>query len=180
MKSLRFGVLALCLLASVSVEAQESAPAEPEFKPGIPGLKMADVREHKHLWREIEELQSWERSERISIAEYRSKVIEKTTVFLGFTGEAATAFSTLATSSVTGLREAFAAGRKTDIDPSRPDSAFAAEMTATVERVTAKLSPEPRHQLFVPDVKKWLLRLAFGPSEAKEAKEIAASKPAGS
>jgi hypothetical protein len=178
MKFVVSGLLALALLVGSPVGAQEAAP---EFKPGIPGLKMADVREHKHLWREIEELQSWERSERITVAEYRAKVIEKTTVFLGFGGDAATAFSTLAAQSVTGLREAFAAGRKTDIDPSRPDSEFAAELTATVERVTSKLSPEPRHQLFVPDVKKWLLRLAFGPSEAKEAKETAAaSQPAGS
>lgn len=51
-------------------------------------------------------------------------------------------------------------------------------MTATAERVTGKLSPEPRHQVFVPDVKNWLLRLASGPSEAREAKEVTASKPA--
>ena len=79
----------------------QAAKTEPEFKPGIPGMKMVDVRDHKFLWREIKELQSWERSDRISVAEYRSKVIEKTAHFLELDGTTADEFATTASGTAT-------------------------------------------------------------------------------
>jgi hypothetical protein len=158
--------------------AQEAGPpgakgsgAEPEFRPGIPGLKIVDVRDHKFLWREIEELQIWERGDRISIAEYRSKVIEKTAHFLGLGGAAADEFAAAASGAVATIRESFHQTRRVDGDLSAAEAQFSADMSAAVARISSLLKKEPRHQLFAPDCKKWLLRLAFGPKEAKEARE---------
>lgn len=171
-------VLAALFVAHGAGAAQEPTPKAPELKPGVPGLKMADVREHSHLWREIEELQTWERSERISVAEYRSKVIEKTAQFLGFEGAAAQELTAAAAGAVADVRESFRASRRADLDPAEGQAVLDAGLTAAVARVTAHLRKEPRHELFAPDCKKWLLKLAFGPSEAKEAKEAKAGKEA--
>lgn len=158
-------------------EVKKTAEAAPELEPGIPGLKMADVRDHKHLWREIEELQTWERSDRISIAEYRSKVIEKTAQFLGFDGAAADRFAATSTLAIASVRESFRAGRRPEVDPASAQAQLSADLEAAAARVTAVFRQEPRHALFVPDCKKWLLRLAFGPSEAKEAREAKRAEP---
>ncbi len=152
-----------------SPEGKEASAAEPEFKPGIAGLKMADVRDHKHLWRDIEELQVWERGDRISVAEYRGKVIEKTAHFLGFGGAAADEFAAAASEAVASIRESFLARRATAGDG--VGARFSSDLRAAVTRVTSLLREDPRHQLFAPTCKKWLLKLAFGPDEAKEASE---------
>lgn len=171
-------VLAALLVTHGAGAAQEPAKTAPELKPGISGLKMADVREHSHLWREIGELQTWERSERISVAEFRSKVIEKTAQFLGFEGDAAQEFTTAAAGAVAGVRDSFRASRQPDLDPVEGQAVLDAGLTEAVARVTARLRKEPRHELFAPDCKKWLLKMAFGPSEAKEAKEAKVAKAA--
>ena len=48
---------------------------------------------------------------------------------------------------------------------------FTADLEAAVGHLEAQMEGEPRHRLFAPDCKKWLLKLAFGPKEAKEARE---------
>jgi hypothetical protein len=183
MKRLKTIVLALLAVLLARGAAAQEAVQAPELKPGIPGLKMADVRDHKHLWREIEELQAWENGDRISVAEYRSKVMEKTAQFLGFEGAAADGLTQAAAAAVAGLRESFHASRRTDLDPAGAQALFDSGLATAVTRVTSLLRKEPRHELFAPDCKKWLLRLAFGPSEAKEAREArqaqAAAGPAG-
>lgn len=172
MKPLKTALLVLAaLLVADGAGAAQAAQTPPELKPGIPGLKMVDVREHSHLWREIEELQTWERSERISVAEFRSKAIEKTAQFLGFEGDAAEKFNAAAAGAVAGLRDSFRASRQPDLDPLAGQAVLDAGLTEAEARVNARLRKEPRHQLFAPDCKKWLLKLAFGPSEAKEARE---------
>lgn len=163
--------------AAAPAEVKGTAEAAPVLEPGIPGLKMVDVRDHKHLWREIEELQSWERSDRISIAEYRSKVIEKTAQFLGFEGAAVEQFTAASTAAVASVRESFRAGRRPEVDPTSAQTQLAADLEVAAARVAAVFRPEPRHKLFVPDCRKWLLRLAFGPSEAKEAREAKQAEP---
>ncbi len=165
--------LIAAILVAHGAAAEETAQA-PELKPGIPGLKMVDVRDHKHLWREIEELQTWERSDRISVAEYRGKVVEKTVQYLGFEEAAAKDFTTAAAEEVAGLRESFRAGRGADVEPAEAQALLDSRLATAVTRVTSLLRKEPRHELFAPDCKKWLLRLAFGPSEAKETKEAKA------
>ena len=157
--------------AAPPAEAKAASEAAPELTPGIPGLKMADVRDHRHLWREIEELQTWERADRISVAEYRSKVIEKTAQFLGFKGSAGQEFTTAAAGAVAGVRDSFHAGRRPEVDSAEGQAMFDTGLDEAVARLTAHLRKEPRHELFAKDVKKWLLKLAFGPSEAKEARE---------
>lgn len=175
--------LALAQAASTSASpapaaGESSTATEPELKPGIPGLKMTDVRDHKHLWREINELQSWERSNRISVAEYRGKTIEKTAQFLGFAGADAENFNGTARRAVAAVREAFERTRRSDADPSNPDPQYDAAIHAAVEQLTDLLKSEPRHELFRPDCTKWLLRLAFGPKESKEAQEAKTPPPA--
>lgn len=186
----QFGLVGagLALVAAILVPcvagAQEALPAhqdsttsaskdvsgtQPEFKPGIPGLKMADVRDHKHLWHDIEELQSWEYGDRISIAEYRSKSIEKVSHFLGLGGGDAARFSATVSEAVGSIRASFRA--RQGGEPGEMEASFSADLGASVARVTSLLRNEARHQLFEPECKKWLLQLAFGPSEAKESKE---------
>ncbi len=182
----RFAVVAAAILVPCGTGADEARSSaqeagspgakgppgeEPEFRSGIPGLKMVDVRDHKLLWREIEELQRWERADRISIAEYRSKVIEKTTHFLGLGGAAADKFAAAASEAVETVRESFLQGRRAGGEPSGAQSQFSSEMSGAVTRVVSFLQQKPRHQLFAPECKKWLLKLAFGPKEAKEAKQ---------
>lgn len=164
--------------AAPPAEARAASEAAPELTPGIPGLKMADVREHQHLWREIEELQTWQRADRISVAEYRGKVIEKTAQFLGFEGSGEQEFTTAAAGAVAGVRDSFRAGRRPEVDPAEGQTLFDTGFDEAVARLTAHLRKEPRHELFAKDVKKWLLRLAFGPSEAKEAREAKQAKEA--
>ncbi|TMA44889.1 MAG: hypothetical protein E6J83_08355 [Deltaproteobacteria bacterium] len=135
---------------------------EPEFSSGIPGLKMADVRDYKLLWREIEELQQWELGDRISVAEYRSKTIEKTADFLGLAGSAANRFTTVASDTLASIRESFFRRGRVDADPQVAEAEFYSGMRGGVTRVTSLLGEEPRHRLFAPDCKKWLLQLAFG------------------
>jgi len=154
----------------------EAAKTEPEFKPGIPGMKMVDVRDHKFLWREIEELQSWERSDRISVAEYRSKVIEKTAHFLELDGTAANEFATTASEAVTTVRTSFRQRQPSGEDQSGIQGQFSIDLGAAATRIASLLQQEPRQKLFVPECKKWLLRLAFGPREAKEAREAKKSQ----
>ncbi len=151
--------------------AQEDAGAEPVFRPGIPGLKMVDVRDHRFLWREIDVLQTWERADRISIAEYRSKVIEKTAHFLGLGEAAAEDFAAAASEAVAALRESFFQSGPAGENPGGAEARFPSDLRAAETRLTSLLGEEPRHRLFAPECKKWLLRLAFGPSEAKEASE---------
>lgn len=173
------GLLLAAVLVARGGAAQGADPA-PELKPGIAGLTMADVRDHKHLWREIEELQVWEHGDRISVAEYRTKVIEKTAQFLGFQGAAAEGFTKAASGAVASLREAFRDSRRAEVDPVEGQALLDSGLAAAVAQVAAHLRKEPRHELFAPDCKKWLLRLAFSPSEAKEARETSAVKDAGS
>jgi hypothetical protein len=174
----RLAAGAAALVAPPAAGAQEPSPppaagepaSEPAFRPGIPGLKMVDVREHKLLWREIEELQRWEQADRISIAEYRSKVIEKTAQFLGLGGAAGDGFRDVASRAVTAVRDAFSKWRA-DGDPTALEARFSSELRASQARIAALLGKEPRHQLFASDCKKWLLKLAFGPKEAKETRD---------
>ncbi|MFN7961093.1 MAG: hypothetical protein U0002_07460 [Thermoanaerobaculia bacterium] len=159
------------LPASASEAQAGQSPAEPEFQPGIPGLKMADVRDHEHLWAEFEELQRWEHGDRISIAEFRTQAIEKTSVFLGLTGPAQESFQSWAASAVKRIRGSFHADRQSDHDPSVASSQFSQDLAAAVSEGDAALGDSPRSQLFAKRLKEWLLRLAFGPTEAKEARE---------
>ncbi len=161
-------------LASARETAPSTAPSgpEPEFEPGIRGLEMVDVRDYKFLWREIEQLQVWEHGDRISIAEFRSKSIEKTAHFLGFGGTAADEFSAVAVEAVTSVRDSFRRGRETGNDPGGLQTGFSSDLDAARTRVISQLSGQPRHQLFEPECKKWLLKLAFGPREREEAEEI--------
>ena len=151
-------------------EAGAPARAEPEFKPGIPGLKMVDVRDHKFLWREIDELQAWERGERITVAEYRSKAIEKTAHFLELEGAVADDFIAASAAAVDSVRKSFFE-RQANGETSGVEGGFSSELRAATLRLTSLLQEEPRHLLFAPGCKKWLLKLAFGPSEAKEKQE---------
>ena len=160
---------------AASPEAETDRP-EPVFKPGIPGVQMVDVRDHRFLWREIEELQTWERSDRLSVAEYRSKVIEKTAHFLGLSGAAADEFTEAAFQAVARVRTAFQQKRLAERKASGAPPQFSTDLRTATTQVTALLKQEPRHQLFAPDCKKWLLKLAFGPREAKEAREAKAAK----
>ena len=164
--------------AAPPAEAKAASEAAPELTPGIPGLKTVDVRDHRHLWREIEELQTWERANRISVAEYRGKVIEKTAQFLGFKGSGGQEFTTAAAGAVAGVRDSFRAGRRPEVDPAEGQAMFDTGLDEAVARLTAHLRKEPRHELFAKDGKKWLLKLAFGPSEAKEAREAKEAKKA--
>ncbi len=164
--------------AAPPAEAKAASGAAPELTPGIPGLKTVDVRDHRHLWREIEELQTWERANRISVAEYRGKVIEKTAQFLGFKGSGGQEFTTAAAGAVAGVRDSFRAGRRPEVDPAEGQAMFDTGLDEAVARLTAHLRKEPRHELFAKDGKKWLLKLAFGPSEAKEAREAKEAKEA--
>lgn len=156
-----------------SKAAKGDSSAEPVFRPGIPGVKMQDVRDYKFLWREIEQLQKWERGDRISVAEYRSKVIEKTAHFLEFSGAAVDEFAAAAAQAVAGVRESLQQMRRAGENPGDLDTRFSSDLRAAVSRVTSFLRDEPRHQLFAPECKKWLLKLAFGPREAKEDREEA-------
>jgi hypothetical protein len=158
--------------AAEETEAHEASGPEPIFRPGIPGLRMVDVRDHKFLWREIDELQAWERGNRITVAEYRSKVIEKTAQFLGFTGPAAGEFAKTAFGAVAMVREAFFDRPQTGGETGGVEARFPSDLEEAVARLTSALDEdEPRHRLFAPEGKRWLLRLAFGPREAKEARE---------
>lgn len=157
-----------------SPEDKGASGAGPVFNPGISGLKMVDVRDHKFLWREIAELQRWENSERISIAEFRSKVTEKTAHFLGFGGAEAAAFSTAARDAVAGVRESFQMMRQSGENPGGVGTRFSADLSAAVNHITLLLQDEPRHKLFAPECKKWLLKLAFGPNENKEDRQARA------
>lgn len=150
-----------------SPEPDRNSGAEPVFKPGIPGVKMQDVRDHKFLWREIEELQKWERLGRISVAEFRSKVIEKTAHFLELSRAAAEEFTAVASKSVENLRESYLQARQAGGNTVGLEK-FSGDLGSEVSRVTSVLQDNPRHQLFAPDCKKWLLKLAFGPAESKE------------
>ena len=154
--------------------AKAAAPAtEPEFKPGIPDLTMDDVREYKHLWREFEELQVWERSDRLSVAEFRSKAIEKMAHYLGVEGAAADDFDAAAGAAIAAIRTSFKTRGEAAGQPGGMEARFSADLAAATASLTGVLDQErPRHQLFEPDGKKWLLKLAFGPKEAKEAREL--------
>lgn len=163
-------------------EAVASTPSgpEPEFEPGIPGLKMVDVRDHKFLWREIDELQIWERGDRITVAEYRSKAIEKTTHFLELEGAVADEFVAAAAVAVDSVRQSFFDRRQAgNGETSGLEIDFASKVQSAADRLTSLLEGEPRHQLFAPGAKKWLLKLAFGPKESKEARESKEAKGAG-
>lgn len=147
------------------------APADqPKFEPGIAGLMMVDVRDHKFLWREIDELQLWEHGNRISVAEFRTKAIEKTAHYLQLEGSAAAEFEATARSAVESVRTAFKERRATP-ESSGVEGEFSAQLAAAAERLEGVLGEAPRHQLFAPESKKWLLKLAFGPRESKEAAE---------
>jgi hypothetical protein len=176
----RLFAVALAVLLTVPGGAGAEVPAsEPVFKPGIPGLKMADVRDHKHLWLELDELQSWESGDRLSVAEYRSKAIEKTALFLGLGGAEADRFTAVASEQVAALQESFRQSRRPEADLVAANARFAADVEQAVDHLRSLLAPAPRHQLFAPDCKKWLYKLAFGPKEAKEAKEAKEIKEAG-
>lgn len=160
-----------------ALEAREASASQPVFKPGIPGLRMTDVRDHKFLWREIEELQLWEQGDRISVAEYRSKVIEKTAHFLELRGAKADEFTAAAAAAVAGIRESF--HNRQPAETGVVGAQLSSDLNAGVSRVAALLGEAPRHQLFAPDCKKWLLKLAFGPREAKEAREAREAQAGG-
>ena len=153
-----------------------ASAGEPVFTPGIPGIKMVDVRDYKFLWREIDELQRWERGGRISVAEYRSKMVEKTVHFLELGGPAADEFAASASEEVATIRASFFQRGRAGGNFGGVDAPFSSELRAAATRVTALLQGEPRHALFAPECKKWLLRLAFGPREGKETRETNQAK----
>ena len=168
---------------AAKVAAKEAAPGtdgfsgpEPEFKAGIPGLKMVDVRDHKFLWREIDELQIWEHGERISVAEYRSKAIEKTAHFLELEGTEADAFVATAAEVVDGVRKSFRNRKVASAGTAGLSGRFSSDLAAAVTRLTSLLQDEPRHHLFAPGSKKWLLKLAFAPRESREAKGTSSAR----
>ena len=178
-----FRLLATVMFAVALPAGLFAQTSEPVLKPGIPGLKMVDVRELKHLEHEIDELQSWESNNRLTVVEYRSKVVEKTATYLGFEGAKAEQFTAVANQSVAALREAFRRSRQPDADLVAANAQYAADLDAVVGQLAASLDSTPRHQLFAPEFKKWLYRLTFGPKESKEAQEAkggqaAASTPA--
>lgn len=161
---------AILLLSAGAARAEEPPAGDPSvFKPGIPGLKMADVRDHKVLWREIDELQGWEQGDRLSIAEFRGKAIEKTVQFLGFADADAESFSATAMAAIASVRESFTALERIDPEVGQPQ--FDANLQSAVVKLQSQLKSEPRHLLFAPDCKKWLMRLALGPKAAKEEAE---------
>jgi hypothetical protein len=143
----------------------------PTFEPGVPGLKMVDVRDYKFLWRELDQLQVWERGERITVAEYRDKVIEKTAHFLELEGAAADDFIARAADVVDSVRDSFARHQKPGPTHVGGGGGFSTDLSDAADQLASMLGDEPRHQLFAPECKKWLLKLAFGPKEAKEARE---------
>jgi hypothetical protein len=159
------------------VASRERMPtAGPEFRPGIPGLTMTDVREHRHLWREIEELQIWERGDRITVAEFRNQVLEKTNQFLGFEGAAAERFAAVAVEAMDSVRESRRTSRQGQTFDYygggwSGEDHFATDLAAAAERVSSVLQGDPRHQLFASECQRWLLKLTFGPRAAKEARE---------
>lgn len=159
--------------ASAAPSAGAPSPAEPAFKPGVPGLTTADVREHKTLWREFEELQKSEHSNRITIVEYRRRAIDRAAQFLQLRGAAAKDFTAAASGAVITINESFLKWRRTNGEAAAEEAQFSADLNAAVTRVGSLLKGEPRHRLFELDCRKWLLRLAFGPKAAKEAKEAA-------
>lgn len=161
-------VIAAVLLVPRVTHTEDNA-AEPEFKPGIPGMRMVDVRDHKFLWYEIEQLQDWERTDRISIADYRTKVIEKTVHYLQLDGDDGEEFISVTRETISELREAF---RKHP--PVYERKEFSSFLRASVARMNTLLGEAPRHQLFAPESKKWLLKVAFGPNERKESKQAQA------
>ena len=63
------------------------------------------------------------------------------------------------------MRTAFAERGRTGGNLGGLNSPFSADLRASVERLAAQLGEEPRHELFAPECKKWLLKLAFGPRE---------------
>ena len=130
---------------------------------------MLDVRDYKFLWREIDQLQGWERGDRLTVAEFRGKVLEKTAHFLELRGPAVDEFTHTSSEAVASIRASFRVRR------GGPENAvgaqFSSDLRAAVATVTSLLGSAPRHQLFEPECNKWLLKLAFGPSEAKETRE---------
>ncbi len=155
----------------------KSGSTEPEFKAGIPGLKMADVRDHKQLWRDLDEIQVRESGDRISAAEFRRQSIELTSRFLQFEGGAADRFALAAADEVAWLRRAFLKSRQNDASTASGGDPFSGDLSASASRLSAFLGDAPRHRLFIPDEKKWLLRLAFSPREKKEAREQSDVEP---
>lgn len=162
--------------AATPALAQDERRDEPEFEPGIPGLKMVDVRDQKFLWREIDELQSWERGGRLTVAEFRGKAIEKTVHYLELRGAAAEAFTAAATEAVTSVRASF--DRRVGGPTGAREERLSADLGDATARLLSLLGDAPRHQLFAPEAKRWLLRLAFGPREAKEAREAEVAEAA--
>ncbi len=152
-------------------EVPDPTGNEPTFERGIPGMEMVDVRDYKFLWREIEELQRWEYGQRITVVEFREKVVEKTAQYLELESEAAAEFVEKANTAVASVRDAFSRQQQPGPSQAGAGSGFSTELRATADELTSLLSDDPRHQLFRPEVKKWLLKLAFGPREAKEARE---------
>ncbi|MEM7349251.1 MAG: hypothetical protein AAF657_00500 [Acidobacteriota bacterium] len=157
------------------VASVEKSSAEPEFKAGIPRLKMVDVRDHKFLWREIAELQIWERGERLTVREFRSKAIEKTAHYLELEGAEADEFVAAASEAVVQVREAFRANKPVVGNENR----FAEELESVKTHLASLLQDRPRHHLFEPGFTKWLLKLALGPKAAKEAREAEESRQTG-
>lgn len=163
-----------------AAEEPSSAPAstaEPELKPGIPGLKMADVRDHNHLWRELEELQEWEVSNRITIADFRNKAIEKTGQYLGLEGEAAKTFATSSLAVVLGFRDASRASGKPERSVEESDQLYRQALESAESQMKGLLTDQPRHQVFQPKLRTWLLRLALGPDNREEDRESQTSSP---
>lgn len=167
-------------LQSAESTAPTSPPAaEPELKPGIPGLKMADVRDHNHLWRELQELQEWEVDNRLSIADFRTKSIEKTAQFLGFEGAEAERFSSVSMETLTSLRAASRASKDAKLSMVESEEIYKAGLDSAVVRMQGLLQDKPRHQVFEPKLKLWLLKLALGPSDAEEQREAKAAQEGG-
>ena len=158
-------VIAAVLLAP-HLAVAEGDTDEPVFKPGIPGMTMKDVRDHKFLWFEIGQLQDWERTNRISVEEFRNKYIEKTAHYLELEGRDNDKFVVTARETVGEVRAAFKKN-----PPINDNNKFTEDLDAAVSKMNALLSDAPRHQLFEPEWRKWLLKLAFGPKESKEAQQ---------
>lgn len=146
---------------------------EPVFTPGIPGMTMKDVRDHKFLWHEIGELQNWEHDNRISIADYRNKAIEKTAHYLELDGKDNDKFVVTARETIAEVKQAIR-----ENPPVNGNRVFESELNTAIAKMNSLLSDAPRHQLFEPEWKKWLLKLALGPNSRKEAKQAKEARQA--
>lgn len=100
-------------------------------------------------------------------------MIEKTAHFLELSGKSALRFTRAASQAVVDVRASF--HHRREGGRTAGGDRLAADLNKASARVTSHLQAKPRHRLFAPDTKRWLLKLAFGPQERKEAREVRAA-----